>query len=149
MADKITTISPITNQPIIVRPEATEPELARLVDVAQKAFKTWSKTTLSERLEIVNKALKHLSEQQDEYGKQITEMMGRPIAYTAKEVSTAVMRGEYLVKISESALADTPGEEEAGFKRLIRKMPVGPVLILFPWNVCIPSPITLHIVSSY
>lgn len=130
----ITTISPITNKPLITRPEATEAELSNLVSNSVKAFKTWSKTTLSERQEIVKKALELLSEKQDEYGREITEMMGRPIAYTGKEVATAVMRGEYIVKISNDALADTPGEEEAGFKRFIRKMPVGPVLILFPWN---------------
>lgn len=68
-------------------------------------------------------------------GKEITEQMGRPIAYTAKEVTTAVMRGEYLLKISEDTLKDTPGEAEKGFKRYIKKVPLGPVLILFPWNV--------------
>lgn len=61
--------------------------------------------------------------------------MGRPIAYTGKEVSTAVKRAEYLLKISDEALKDTDGEAEKGFKRFIRKVPVGPVLILFTWNV--------------
>jgi acyl-CoA reductase-like NAD-dependent aldehyde dehydrogenase len=60
--------------------------------------------------------------------------MGRPIAYTEKEITTAVARGEYMLKISSQALADTPGEEEEGFKRWIRKVPVGPVLVLFAWN---------------
>lgn len=136
MADGvITTISPTTNQPIITRPEATEEELSLVISISTSAFRTWSKTTLSERQSIVKKALALLDENQEQYGKEITEMMGRPIAYTAKEVATAKMRGDYLVKISEGALVDTPGEEEAGFKRFIRKMPVGPVLILFPWNV--------------
>jgi len=61
--------------------------------------------------------------------------MGRPIAYTAKEVSTAIKRAEYLLKVSEETLQDTPGEAEAGFKRFIRKVPVGPALIIFAWNV--------------
>jgi len=66
--------------------------------------------------------------------KELTEQIGRPIAYTAKEVTTAVKRGEYLLKISEDTLKDTDGEAEKGFKRFIRKVPVGPVLILFAWN---------------
>lgn len=60
--------------------------------------------------------------------------MGRPIAYTAKEITTAVARGEYLLKISSDALKDTEGEPQQGFKRYIRKAPIGPVLILFAWN---------------
>lgn len=83
----------------------------------------------------MKKALKLLNDKQDELAKEITEQMGRPIAYTAKEVTTAVKRGEYLLKISEDALKDTDGEAEKGFKRFIRKVPVGPVLILFAWNV--------------
>lgn len=61
--------------------------------------------------------------------------MGRPIAYTPKEVTTAVKRGEYLLKISDEALKDTPGEEEQGFRRWVRKEPVGTVLVVFAWNV--------------
>ena len=61
--------------------------------------------------------------------------MGRPINYTAKEVATAVMRGEYMLKISDEVLKDTPGESQEGFKRYIKKMPLGPVLVLFAWNV--------------
>src|SRR2546421_8100341 len=32
---------------------------------------------------------------QDELAKELTQQMGRPIAYTAKEITTAVKRGEY------------------------------------------------------
>lgn len=95
---------------------------------------SFSKTSLRARQIIVKKALEILNSKQDELAKELTEQMGRPIAYTAKEIATAVKRGEYLLKISEDALNDTPGEPEAGFTRFIRKLPVGPVLILFAWN---------------
>lgn len=102
--------------------------------MATEAFLSFRKTSLADRQAIVKKALKLLGDKQDELAKELTEQMGRPIAYTAKEVTTAVKRGEYLLKISEETLADTPGETEKGFKRFIRKVPVGPVLILFAWN---------------
>lgn len=50
-------------------------------------------------------------------------------------VTTAIKRADYLLKISDETLADTDGEAEKGFKRFIRKVPVGPVLVLFAWNV--------------
>ena len=90
---------------------------------------------MAERQAIVKKALKILNDKQDELAKELTEQMGRPIAYTAKEITTAVKRGEYLLKISGDALKDTDGDSEKGFKRFIRKEPVGPVLIIFAWNV--------------
>jgi hypothetical protein len=61
--------------------------------------------------------------------------MGRPIAYTAKEITTAITRAEYLLRISDDALAVTPGQEEVGYKRYIKKEPVGVVLVIFAWIV--------------
>jgi len=132
--ETLTTISPITNKPVATRNGLTEGDLQALPAAATKAFEAYRKTSLSDRQKIVKKALQLLKDKQDELAKEITEHMGRPIAYTAKEVTTAVARGEYLLKISDDALRDTDGEAEKGFKRYIRKVPVGPVLILFPWN---------------
>lgn len=133
--ETLTTISPITNKGILTRNGLSESDLETLPEIATKAFLSFKKTSLSERQAIVKKALKLLNDKQDELAKELTEQMGRPIAYTAKEVTTAVKRGGYLLKISEESLADTPGEAEKGFKRFVRKVPVGPVLILFAWNV--------------
>ena len=133
--ETITTISPITNKPVLTRNGISASDLELLPTVATEAFGSWRSTTLKERQAIVKKALDIWKGKQDVLAKELTEQMGRPIAYTAKEVTTAVMRGEYLLKISEDALKDTDGEAEKGFKRFIRKIPVGPVLIIFAWNV--------------
>ncbi|KAM7222736.1 putative aldehyde dehydrogenase [Rhypophila decipiens] len=130
----IKTISPATNEPIIVRNGISDVELELIPDTAVEAFKSWRETKLADRQIIVRKALDILSQKQDDLGEELTVQMGRPIAYTAKEIATAVKRSEYLLKISDEALKDTDGEAEKGFKRFIRKVPVGPVLIIFPWN---------------
>jgi acyl-CoA reductase-like NAD-dependent aldehyde dehydrogenase len=135
MTEKIVTISPSTNQPCATRNSLSDAELAQLPQFAWEAFKTYQNVPLKQRQTIVSKALDLLSEKQDELAKELTEQMGRPIAYTGKEIATAVARGKYLLKISDDALADTDGEPESGFKRFIRKAPVGPVLVIFAWNV--------------
>lgn len=132
--EKITTISPITNKPVLTRNGLSDADLQSLPETASTAFESYRRTSLAERKEIVKKAMKLLNDRQDVLGKEITEQMGRPIAYTAKEVTTAVIRGEYLLKISDDTLKDTDGEPEKGFKRYVKKVPLGPVLILFPWN---------------
>src|ERR1700712_204402 len=130
--ENLITISPSTNKPILQRAGLSQGDLQSLPSIAHKAFKAFrNDTSLKDRQQIVKKALKLLGDKKDELAKELTEQMGRPIAYTAKEVITAVMRGEYLLKISEDALKDTDGEVEKGFKRFIRKVPVGPVLVLF------------------
>jgi acyl-CoA reductase-like NAD-dependent aldehyde dehydrogenase len=134
--ETITTISPITNKPVLTRSGPSDADLQAIPENAKLAFESYRRTSLADRQKIVKKALKLLNDRQDELAMEITEQMGRPIAYTPKEITTAVMRGEYLLKISEETLKDTEGEPEKGFKRYIRKVPIGPVLILFPWNVC-------------
>jgi len=146
-AETITTISPTTNKPVVTRTGITIAELEKLPTLATEAFKSYKQTSLKERQDIVRKALKILDSKQDELAKELTEQMGRPIAYTAKEVQTAVKRGEYLVKISEDALKDTDGEEEKGFKRFIRKVPVGPVLVIFAWNVSVVLRASQHVLT--
>lgn len=134
--EKLITISPTTNKPLLERNGLSQQDLDSLPSLASEAFKSYSKeTTLKDRQNVVKKALKIIGDKKDEFAKELTEQMGRPIAYTAKEVTTAVARAEYLLKISDDALSDTDGEAEKGFKRYIKKVPVGPVLIIFAWNV--------------
>lgn len=138
--ENLTTISPSTNKPILERTGLSQGDLQSLPSVAHKAFIAFrNETTLKDRQQIVKKALKLLGDKKDELAKELTEQMGRPIAYTAKEITTAVARGEYLLKISDDALASTDGEAEKGFKRYIKKVPVGPVLVLFAWNVSVTT----------
>lgn len=136
MPETITTISPITGAPILTYTGISESDFPALLSTSQLAFSTFRHThPLAKRQEIVKKALEILLSKRDELAKEITTQMGRPIAYTAGEVATAVKRGEYFLKISSEVLADTPGEEEAGFRRWVRKEPIGPVLVIFAWNV--------------
>lgn len=134
-AQVLTTISPSTNEAIITRDEISESSAEHLIGVALEAFKNFRTTLLSERQAIVKKALGLMLGKQDELAIELTTQMGRPIAYAAKEITTAVMRGQYLLRVSDQALEDTPGDPEPGFTRFTRKVAVGPVLVIFAWNV--------------
>ncbi|KAM3563602.1 hypothetical protein MY1884_001183 [Beauveria asiatica] len=130
----INTISPTTGEVVITRNGASSTDLDLLPKVATESFQSFRKTTLKERQDIVKKFLQGLADREAELAEELTVQMGRPIAFTGKEITTAVKRGEYLLKISGEALQDTDGEAEKGFKRFIRKVPVGPVLVIFAWN---------------
>ena len=135
--ETLITISPINNKPLLTRNGLTDADLEALPRNAVEAFKSFRRTSVHERQEIVRKALHLLGKRKDELARELTEQMGRPIAYAGKEITTAIARAEYLLKISDDALSDIEGEPERGFKRYIKKVPVGPVLIIFAWNVSI------------
>ena len=131
----ITTISPSTNEPVLTRRGLSESEAALLPVSSAQAFNEFRITSLEERQAIVKRALELMLHKKDVLASELTQQMGRPIAYTAKEITTAVARGEYMLKISSDALKETQGEAEEGFTRYIKKVPIGPILILFAWNV--------------
>jgi acyl-CoA reductase-like NAD-dependent aldehyde dehydrogenase len=137
--ETISTISPATNEAILTRTGVSSEELRQIPENAQDAFRSFSQsTTLEKRQKIVERALDVLEKKQDELAREVTEQMGRPIAYTGVEVATAIKRSRYLTRISTSVLGEegiVPGEEEKGFRRYIKRSPVGVVLIIFPWNV--------------
>ncbi|ETI21435.1 hypothetical protein G647_07782 [Cladophialophora carrionii CBS 160.54] len=136
----ITTISPTTNKPILTRHGLSAQEILQLGTTAQAAFKAFRKShaSLSSRQQIIAKALNLVLEKQDVLARELTEQMGRPIAYTAKEITTAVKRAEYMNSIAPEVLerdATIPGQPEEGFKRYVtRRDPVGVVLVIFAWN---------------
>ena len=135
-SETLTTISPTTNEPVVTRSTLSDSDIALLPSASTQAFNSYThQFPLSARQAIVRKALQIILDKQDVLARELTEQMGRPIAYTNTEIKTAVKRGEYLLKISGECLEDTSGEPEQGFKRFIRKAPIGPVLILFAWNV--------------
>jgi len=134
-AEVLTTISPSTNQPIVTRYALSDSDIALLPALSTQAFHNYKALPLEERQAIVGRALKLIGERQDSLATELTRQMGRPIAYAGKEITTAVARGEYMLRISREALKDTEGEPEKGFRRYIRKTPIGPVLILIAWNV--------------
>ncbi|EGD86008.2 hypothetical protein H112_06928 [Trichophyton rubrum D6] len=135
-SETLTTISPITGKPVVTRSGVTQDELAVLPKTAQEAFRTFSKsTTLAQRQEIVARALNLMAKKKDVLAREVTEQMGRPIAYTGVEISTAIKRGEYLNRVAGEALGEpVPGDAEPGFKRYLKKEPLGVVLIIFAWN---------------
>jgi acyl-CoA reductase-like NAD-dependent aldehyde dehydrogenase len=136
-AETLTTISPITGKPILTRAGASQDDVAQLAETAQQAFKSFSKsTTLQQRKGIVARALALLDEKRHVLARELTEQMGRPIAYTAKEITTAIKRAEYMLRISSSVLVDSiEADSEPWFKRYMKREPVGVVLVIFAWNV--------------
>jgi len=136
--ETITTLSPVTNEPILTRKGVSSEDLRRIPEAAQAAFPSFSNTTLEQRQKILGKALDILEKKQDELAREVTEQMGRPIAYTSVEIMTAIKRGRYLTKVSNDVLSEkgiVPGEEEKGLRRYIKRTPVGVVFIIFPWNM--------------
>ncbi|PYH47172.1 Aldedh-domain-containing protein [Aspergillus saccharolyticus JOP 1030-1] len=134
MTNQIRTLSPSTNKVIFEHPGTSVEDAQKVFQASQEAFKTYKKTTLAQRKEIVLKALDLIAADRDTLAAELTTQMGRPIAYSGKEIDTFHKRADYLLGIVDESLKNLTGTPENGFRRFIKKEPVGPTLISTAWN---------------
>ncbi|MBT5678288.1 MAG: aldehyde dehydrogenase family protein, partial [Marinovum sp.] len=69
----------------------------------------------------------------DEIVPELAHQMGRPIRYGG-EFGGFNERASYMADIAASALAPTQIEDSDNFRRLIKRVPHGVVLVVAPWN---------------
>ncbi|MGC6471692.1 MAG: aldehyde dehydrogenase family protein [Parvibaculales bacterium] len=126
--------SPADGSQVFAGFHAAMSEIDTTIERAAQAQKTWKTRPLTQRIEMLHRALVHLQEQKMDIGAEITRQMGRPIRFSPKEVDGLVERGQTMLHLAPQALADIQLPEKQGFERFIRKTPVGVVAVLAPWN---------------
>lgn len=128
------TISPVDQSIYTTRPLADESEIKRAVNNAKQAQQHWRHVPLAKRIEICDKAVQYFENNCDIIAQEISWQMGRPIAFSAGEISGVAERARHMISIAPSALKDVVPEQKTGFTRFIRRNPLGLVLTVAPWN---------------
>ena len=135
MDTKFQVISPVDGSVYAERQLASDTEVEKVLAAAARAQKSWKSTSIAARAAICRKAVQYFLEQADEIAEELSWQMGRPIRYTPFEINKGFQeRAHYMIDIAEGALADVKPEAQAGFRRFIRREPLGVILVLAPWN---------------
>ncbi|KAH6909532.1 succinate semialdehyde dehydrogenase [Coprinopsis sp. MPI-PUGE-AT-0042] len=131
-----TTITPHNQQPYVSRNYPSEKEIQEAIADAVKAQKEWKKVPLKERVEIGRKFVKEFESIKDEIPMELTLQMGRPISQTPGEMRGLAERANYMLDIAENSLKDITQEDtdKEGFRRYIKRTPLGVVFVIAPWN---------------
>lgn len=136
----ISIISPSDNSIIAKRNLTTDKESKEIIQSAILAQKNWSRVSIADRATLCHKAIDYLINNTNILAEEITQQMGRPICYTAGEIVGVEERARYMIDIAEEALADIEPNIETGavgnekIKRTIRRVPLGIVFTIAPWN---------------
>ena len=134
MSEFFSVVSPIDGQELCRREYAKPSDIEQAVKAAKQAQAAWFASGLAERKARIGSAIDWLVAHKDEVAAAITHSMGRPISQSPGEVKGLEERARYMLSIADTALADIVPEEKAGFKRFLRREPVGVVLVMAPWN---------------
>ena len=128
------TISPVDGSTYVERPLATDAELQQTLDRARKAQAQWKRVALGKRIDIVNRFVESFVARKERIAEEISWQMGRPISQSPGEVRGFEERARYMASIATASLAEIDAGPKPGFRRFIRREPLGVVLVLAPWN---------------
>ncbi|MEM8704219.1 MAG: aldehyde dehydrogenase family protein, partial [Pseudomonadota bacterium] len=133
MSDVIKLVSPVDGSVYAERPALDEAAVERVVSAARSAQAGWAATPVAERVALCLKALDALKAMNDDVVPELAWQMGRPVRYGG-ELGGTIERTEYCASIAAEALADIERTDKPGFKRYLRRVPLGIVMVIAPWN---------------
>jgi len=133
MTQTLTCVSPIDGSVFATR-ETLGPEAARAAaDRARAAQAAWAARPLQERIDLVMAGVAAVGDMNDEIVPELARMMGRPVRFGG-EFGGFEERATHMASIAREALANIDVGEDETFKRYIRRVPLGVVLVVAPWN---------------
>ena len=134
MIHTLRTVSPIDGRIYVERPLAAAAGIHRALTAAARAQAAWGALPLESRCETLSRAVDAFSAKAGEIATEITWQMGRPIRHAPGEVRGFEERARYMLGVAATALAPVEPGEKAGFKRQIKRVPLGIVVVVAPWN---------------
>ena len=128
------TISPVDGSVYAERPFAGPKQIDAILDKAVAAQRDWAARSIEERAAFCNKFCDALLSHSDEIALELAWSMGRPVIQGPGEVRTCVERARFMIGAAEDGLAVLDPGPKAGFKRYIKRVPLGVVFVIAPWN---------------
>jgi len=131
---KLTTISPVDGSVYVERTAASAAQIEAALERAPLAQREWRTTPLAERAAIMERFCGEFERRGAQIATELSWQMGRPIRFAPSEVRGTLERARYMTGIAASALADVDAGPKSGFRRFIRREPLGVVFTVAAWN---------------
>ncbi len=133
MGQTLKCISPIDG-PVCAERDVLSREAAMAVaETARGAQAGWAGYPLQERIDLAMAGVAAVDAMNDESVPELARMMGRPIRYGGK-FGGFNGRANHMAQIAGDALADIIVDEDATFRRYIKRIPHGVVFVVAPWS---------------
>lgn len=129
----INCISPIDGSIFVSRETLSYKDARAATARAKVAQASWAVLPLSDRIDLVRAGVAAVGAMNDEIVPEIAWQMGRPVRYGG-EFSGFNERASYMAEIAEASLAAIEVENSDYFRRVIKRVPHGVVLVVAPWN---------------
>ncbi|HWW31947.1 MAG TPA: aldehyde dehydrogenase family protein [Steroidobacteraceae bacterium] len=130
----IKTISPVDGRVYAERTLATAAEIDAALARARAAQPDWRETPVAARTAVLERFCTEFERRGAEIAQGLCWQMGRPLRFAPGEVRGTLERARHMIAIAAAALADVDPGPKAGFRRFIRREPLGVVFTVAAWN---------------
>jgi acyl-CoA reductase-like NAD-dependent aldehyde dehydrogenase len=128
------TLSPVDGRVLVERTLHDAAAIGRTLDRAHAAQRDWAHRPLAERMAILGRAVDAFVAKAAEIAPEISWQMGRPVKHAPGEVRGFEERARYMLSIAATALAPVDPGPKPDFVRQIKRVPLGVVAVVAPWN---------------
>lgn len=128
-----TLTSPLTGAAFYEYDYFSSQQIQQAIEGTHAAWLNWRSSSFVRRATLMLEAANTLRRKKEEYGRLITEEMGKPLAEAISEVEKCAWVCEYYAEHAEPFLKDEPVETDAS-SSFVSYRPLGVVLAVMPWN---------------
>lgn len=128
-------LNPKTEETLIELPEASPDQIDAAVSAADKAFRSWSRTTPAERSYMLLKLADRIEQEAEAFATLEALNCGKPRhAVLNDEIPGVVDCFRFFAGAARTQHGMVAGEYMAGHTSMIRRDPIGVVASIAPWN---------------
>lgn len=124
--------NPTTGEAFATYPGHSQDEIQARIAQSHATWQAWRRTPLAERCAMLIRLAELLEARAEQYGRLITQEMGKPLAEAIAEVKKAASGARHFAEKGPEYLAPTPIE---GLKARTVYESLGPVFAVMPWNL--------------
>jgi succinate-semialdehyde dehydrogenase/glutarate-semialdehyde dehydrogenase len=126
--------NPATLEVLGQLPHATEADLDRALQAAQRAFESWRRTSPMERSRILRKVAELSRERAQEIGRNMTMDQGKPLAEAVLEVTSCSEHCEWHAEECRRIYGRVIPPRNPDVRQFVVREPIGVCAAFTPWN---------------
>jgi betaine-aldehyde dehydrogenase len=125
---------PATEEVLDQVPMGNEEDARRAIAAANRAFKTWRKTTAHEKAELLHEVARKMRERSEELATLLTRECGKPLVENRDELGWSATCFDYYAELQRNTRGRVIPSVEASQLSMVLKEPYGVVAAIVPWN---------------
>ena len=131
---QITVTNPATGETVATYDRHTEHDVDAALDAAFNGFQTLWHAGFDSRAARLMKAAEILEADKDKLARLAVAEMGKPISQARAEIEKCAWACRFYAENGEAFLADEKLDAEEKGRCFIRRIPLGPIFAVMPWN---------------